>query len=91
MFSEGKSPTDVAIVLDMREHEVTQLYNESWSLKQIYNLNSIYLETKGNLGPFVKLYMLSKEAGLSTEHVVRILRLADNDLLRLEARPGRRE
>ena len=86
MFSEGKSPTDVAIALDMREHEVTQLYNESWSLKQIYNLNSIYLETKGNLGPFVKLYMLSKEAGLSTEHVVRILRLADNDLLRLEAR-----
>ena len=30
--------------------------------------------------------MLSKEAGLNTEHVVRILRLADNDLLRLEGR-----
>ena len=51
MFSEGKSPTDVAIALDMREHEVTQLYRESWTLKQIYDLNCIYHETKGNLGP----------------------------------------
>ena len=86
MFSEGKSPMEVAIALDMREPEVTQLYKESWSLNQIYNLTSIYLETKGDLGPFVKLYMLSKEAGLNTEHVVRILRLADNDLLHLEGR-----
>ena len=35
MFSEGKSPTDVAIALDMREHEVTQLYKESWTLKRL--------------------------------------------------------
>ena len=86
MFSEGKSPTDVAIALDMREHEVTQLYKESWTLKQLYDLNSIYLETKGDLGSFVKLYMLSKAAGLNAEHVVSILKLADNDLLRLEGK-----
>jgi hypothetical protein len=86
MFSEGKSPTDVAIALDMREHEVTQLYKESWTLKQLYDLNSIYLETRGDLGSFVKLYELSKAANLNGEHVVRILRLADDDLLRLEGR-----
>ena len=85
MFSEGKSPTEVAIALDMRESEVIQLYKESWTLKQIYDLNSIYLETKGDLGSFVKLYNLSKEVGLNAEHVVRILRLADgNNLLHLE-------
>ena len=33
MFSEGKSPMDAAIALDMREPEVTQLYKESWTLK----------------------------------------------------------
>ncbi|HEY7078394.1 MAG TPA: hypothetical protein VH500_01755 [Nitrososphaeraceae archaeon] len=87
MFSEGKSPTDVAIALDMREHEVTQLYKESWTLKQLYDLNSIYLQTKGELGSFVKLYNLSKAAGLNAEHVIRILRLADNDdLSSLEGR-----
>jgi hypothetical protein len=86
MFSEGRSPMDAAIALDMREPEVTQLYKESWTLKQLYNLNSIYLETKGNLGSFVKLFTLSQEAGINAEHVIRILRLADNDLLRLEGR-----
>ena len=70
----------------MREPEVTQLYKESWTLKQLYDLNSIYLETKGDLGSFVKLYKLSKEAGLNSEHVVRILKLADYDLPSLEGR-----
>jgi hypothetical protein len=70
----------------MREPEVTQLYKESWTLKQLYDLNSIYLQTKGNLGSFVKLYKLSKAAGLNTEHVVRILKFADGDLPSLEGR-----
>ena len=86
MFSEGKSPMDAAIALDMREPEVTQLYKESWTLKQLYDLNSIYLETKGDLGSFVKLYKLSKEARLNSEHMVRILKLADYDLPSLEGR-----
>ena len=86
MFSNGKSPMEVAIALDMREPEVTQLFKESWSLNQIYNLNSIYLETKGDLGSFVKLYKLSNAAGFNADHVIRILRLADDDLLHLEGR-----
>ena len=86
MFSEGKSPTDVAIALDMREHDVTELYKESWTLKQLYDVNSIYLETKGNLGSFVKLFTLSREAGMNAEDVIKILRLADDDLPRLEGR-----
>jgi len=84
MFSEGKSPTDVAIALDMRESEVTQLYKESSTLKQIYDLNSIYLETKGDLAAFVRLYKLSKVNGLNAEHAVSILKLADDNLLHLE-------
>jgi DNA-binding CsgD family transcriptional regulator len=81
MFSEGKSPMEVAIALNMRESEVTQLYKESWTLKQIYDLNSIYLETKGDLASFVRLYKLGKESGLNAEHVVSILRLVDDNTL----------
>lgn len=55
MFSLGRSPMEVAIALNIRESEVTQLYKESWTLKQIYDLNSIYLETKGDLTFFVRL------------------------------------
>ena len=59
---------------------------ESWTLKQLYDLNSIYLEIKGNLASFVKLFKLSQEAGMNADHVVRILRLADDNLPRLEGR-----
>ena len=62
------------------------MYKESWTLKQLYDLNSIYLETKGDLGSFVKLYKLSKEDRLNSEHMVRILKLADYDLPSLEGR-----
>jgi transposase len=84
MFSEGKSPTEVAIALDMRETEVTQLYNESWTLKQLYDLNSIYLETNGDLGTFVKLFKLSKAAGLNAKDVIKLLLITKNDLPLIE-------
>lgn len=85
MFSEGKPPMEVAIALDMREHEVTELFKESRTLK-IYDLNSIYLETRVDLASFVKLYKLSKEAGSDSEHVVKILGLADDNLPHLEGK-----
>jgi DNA-binding CsgD family transcriptional regulator len=84
MFSEGNSPTEVAIALDMREPEVSQLYKESWTLKQLHDLNSIYLETKGDLWSFVKLFKLSRAAGLTAQEVIKLLLMAKNDLLSIE-------
>jgi hypothetical protein len=86
MFSEGKSPTDVAIALDLREPEVTKLYTESWKLAQIHDLNHLYREMKGNPAPLVKLYKLIKAAGLRAEDVVRIIKIANNDLPSIEYR-----
>ncbi len=86
LFSKGKSPMEVAIALDLREPEVTQLYRESWNLKQIYDLNGIYLETKCDPEPFLKLYRLSKAAGLNVEDIIRIMRLANDNLFSLEYR-----
>jgi hypothetical protein len=84
LFSKGKSPMEVAITLDLRESEVTQLYRESWNLKQIYDLNGIYLETKCDPEPFLKLYRLSKAAGLNVEDIIRIMRIANDNLFSLE-------
>jgi transcriptional regulator len=33
LFSDGKSPVDVAIELNLRQAEVTELYKEYWNLK----------------------------------------------------------
>jgi hypothetical protein len=48
LFSEGKSPSEVAIALNIREPEVTQLYREFWRLNQLYELDQLYEETRIN-------------------------------------------
>jgi len=84
MFNEGKTPMEVAITLDLPEPEVTKLYQESWNLKQIGDLNRIYLETEGNLAPFLELYKSSKAVGYSAKHVVWLLGVANKGLSELE-------
>jgi hypothetical protein len=86
LFSEDKSPEQVAIELNLRQPQVTELYIEHWKLKQLYNLNQVYDEIKDDIYPFVKLYMLSKVARMDTQHVIRLLTLANDDLPAVEYR-----
>jgi len=65
MFSKGETPMTVAITLDLPEPEVTKLYKESWNLKQIGELNRVYLETRGDLAPFLDLYKFAKAEGMN--------------------------
>ncbi len=80
LFSERKIPLEVAIALNLRELEATKFYKEYWKLKQLHNLNMVYEETKGDIGPFLKLYRLSKAKGMGAQQVVDILEIANNDL-----------
>ncbi|MCD6037777.1 MAG: hypothetical protein K0S67_1665 [Nitrososphaeraceae archaeon] len=65
LFSDRKTPLEVAIALNLKESEATKFHKEYWKLKQQHNLNMAYEETKGNLEPFLRLYKLSKAAGMS--------------------------
>jgi hypothetical protein len=87
LFSKGKSPTEVAISLDLREPVVTQLYKESLNLQQIGEFNRIFLETRGvGLAPYLNLYNSTKAAGYNVNHVVWLLRVANKGLPELENR-----
>ena len=86
LFSQGKTPVQVAIELNLRELQVTRCYREYWKLKGLYKLNLIYEEIKDNIAYFLKLHRLSKAAGMSTEHVVNLLEIANNDLQSVERR-----
>jgi hypothetical protein len=46
LFSDRKTPLEVAIALNLRESEATKFYKEYWKLKQLHNLNIVYEETK---------------------------------------------
>ena len=71
LFSEGKSPVQVAIALNIREPEVAKFYVEYWRLRQLYSLNRIYEEIKDDIGYFVRLYRLAKVARMDITSVIR--------------------
>ena len=56
IFSEGKTPVEVAIQLSLSEKEAIRFYTEYWRLKRIYGLCQIYQESNGNLSYIMKLW-----------------------------------
>jgi hypothetical protein len=86
LFSDRKTPLEVAITLNLRESEATKFYREYWKLNQQHNLNMVYEETKGDIEPFIKLYRLSKSKGVGVKQVVDVLAIANNDLSAIEER-----
>jgi transposase len=86
LFSNRKTPLEVAIELNLRESEATKFYKEYWKLKQLHNLSMVYEELKGDTAPFLKLYKLAKAKGMSVKQVVNLLEIANNDLPAVEKR-----
>jgi hypothetical protein len=86
LFSDRKTPLEVVIALNLKESEVTKFYKEYWKLRQLYNLNMVYEETKGNIEPFLKLYKLAKAKGMGVKQVVNLLQITNNDLPAVEKR-----
>jgi hypothetical protein len=81
LFSEKKSPVEVAIILNLREPEVTKLYKEYCKLNRRDILNLIDKETNGKLGIFLKLYkQLIKKKGMTIEQIGNVV---DTDINRL--------
>jgi hypothetical protein len=86
LFSEGKTPLQVSIALNLRESEATKFYKEYWKLKQLHNLNMVHEELKGDIELFLKLFKLAKRKGMGVKQVVNLLGTANNDLPAVEKR-----
>jgi DNA-binding CsgD family transcriptional regulator len=71
LFSKGKTPVEVALILNLREPEVSKLYREYLKLRRLHILNSIYKETNGKIWIVLKLYkQLIKKRRMSIDQVV---------------------
>ena len=86
LFSEDKSPVQIAIELNIKAQQAIIFQREYWDLKGIHELNQIYDEIKGDPWSFVEIRKQMKNAGMGPEHVNRLLRIANNDLPALERR-----
>ena len=69
LFSEGKTPVEVAIQLNLSEKEATRYYTEYWKLKRLYSLYHIYQESKGNLSYILKLCTLVKRQAITADNI----------------------
>src|SRR5215216_4318164 len=86
LFAEGKAPVDAAIALDLSASDTTKFYEEYLDLKQMYELRMVYKEIGPDIVPFLKLYKLSKDAHMNSEHVVNLLHVSNNYLPLVEKR-----
>src|SRR5215203_3643507 len=56
LFSNKKTPLQVAIALNIRQSEAAKYYREYWKLRGLQMLDSLYIKTNGKLWSFWKLY-----------------------------------
>jgi hypothetical protein len=89
LFSEGKTPVQVAITLNLGQPEVTKLYREYWKLKRLHRFYSTHTELGDeSLGAFLKLYLLMKEKGMSVHQVANAVEIAIHKLPYMESLYG---
>jgi len=84
LFSEGKTPLDVAIELNIKEPEATKCYRQYWKLRQLHNLYLVYEEIGDGIVHIVKHYRKMKVAGIGVEQAIHLTKIASNDLPALE-------
>jgi len=86
LFSNGKTPLQVAIALNIRQSEAVKYYREYWKLKGLDKLNIIHKETNGNTWPLWRLYQqLIKKKGMSIAQVVNVVEIAIHKLPHMES------
>jgi uncharacterized protein YoxC len=80
LFSKGKTPLDVAIALNIGQTPAIEYYAEYLKLIGIDDVTKIYLEFKGDISYFVSLCKEAKAAKMKTQHVINLLKIANNYL-----------
>jgi hypothetical protein len=88
LFSEGKSPVEVAIALDLDAGRVRAIYYDYWELKGMYKLTEIYIELeRDDLLSFIRLHKIFKHLGMKEHDIKNVFELAKhNQLERLQGK-----
>jgi len=81
LFSEGKSPLQVSIDLNLRAPEVKTLYREFWELRRMHSLARLYDEI-GDQGVsnLLKLHKSCKAQQIGNDQVMEYLTIYATDL-----------
>src|ERR1051325_4605804 len=86
LFSKGKTPLEVAIILNVREAQATAYYWEYLRLVQLDDLTKIYQELGSGVWDFVELCKEAKAARMGVSQVINLLRIANSYLPSVQRR-----
>ena len=75
MFSEGKTPVDVVIGLDLPADEVQEIYRQFLELKNMYTLVEVYDEMQNYLPSLLELFRIIESRGINKNDIIDVLML----------------
>ena len=81
MFSEGKTPVDVVIRLDLPADEVREIYRQFLELKNMYKLVEVYDEMENYLPSLLELFRIIESRGISKNDIIDVLMLINTGRL----------
>jgi hypothetical protein len=81
LFSEGKTPIEVAIALDEPGDPVRAMYREYWELSGRYELAQIYDEARYDVRGLLRLHKIVKDLGLGEKEIIKVLELTKHNEL----------
>jgi hypothetical protein len=82
LFSELKTPVEVAIALDLPIDQVLAIYGEYWKLEGMYGLTQIYEEAKHDLHDLLRLHRIVKDLGMEKQDVINVSEFVKYNQLR---------
>jgi hypothetical protein len=85
LFSEGKTPVEVVIALDIPADEVHAIYREYLELNGMYDVLQIYDQIrysgKYSLPSFLRLHRIVNDLGMGEQQIINVLDLANHNQL----------
>ena len=83
LFSEGKTPLQVAITLNLEAEKAIQYHQQYFMLLGCTEFTKVYLQIKDNPWAYVNLVKLTQNSGMSDGEVVELLKIANGYLPRV--------
>ena len=83
LYSQQKSPLEVAIELRLKAEDAIDYYHEYFMLLNITEFTKVYLQIKDNPWSFVNLFKLAQNSGMKDVEVMELLKIANGYLPRV--------
>jgi lambda repressor-like predicted transcriptional regulator/uncharacterized protein YdcH (DUF465 family) len=83
LYSQQKSPLQVAIALGLKAEDAIQYHQEYFMLLGCTEFTRVYPQIKDNPWPYVNLVKLAQDVGMSDNEVLELFRIANKDLRRV--------